>query len=38
MRASFQEMRKALEEAKKKNLKEADLKKIQAQFQERINR
>lgn len=35
MRARFQEMRKALEEAKKKNLKEADLKKIQAQFQEK---
>lgn len=34
-RASFQEMNKALEEAKKKNLKETELKKIQARFQER---
>ena len=35
MRANFQEMQKALEEAKKKNLKEAEIKKIQAQFQEK---
>lgn len=34
-RANFQEMNKALEEARKKNLKEAELKKIQARFQEK---
>lgn len=34
-RANLQEMNKALEEAKKKNMKEADIKKLQAKFQER---
>lgn len=32
-RANFQEMNKALEEARKKNLKEAEIKKLQAGFQ-----
>ncbi|HOM94507.1 MAG TPA: M64 family metallopeptidase [Candidatus Saccharicenans sp.] len=35
MRANFQERQKALDEAKKKNLKEAETKKIQAKFQEK---
>ncbi|MGQ9800761.1 MAG: M64 family metallopeptidase [Candidatus Saccharicenans sp.] len=34
-RANFQEMNRALEEARKKNLKEDGLKKIQAKYQER---
>ncbi len=34
-RANFQEMNRALEEARKKNLKEADIKKIQARFLEK---
>lgn len=35
MRANLQEMRKAIEEAKKKNLKEAEIKKLQDKFQEK---
>ncbi|HPU94468.1 MAG TPA: M64 family metallopeptidase, partial [Candidatus Saccharicenans sp.] len=35
IRANFQEMQKALEEAKKKNLKEAEVKQISARFQEK---
>ncbi|MDD8019957.1 MAG: M64 family metallopeptidase [Acidobacteriota bacterium] len=35
MKTSFQEMQKAVEEARKKNLKEAEIKKLQAKFQEK---